>query len=163
MALQFASKPAGSSVEDKSSEVAILSAELTSARADIAGTVQRAVAAEAEVARVAAESASLVAQVKDLQAALHAASQTKKSPHAQSQKVVSASAELKSAQERSTAALQRAAAADVDVQTLTAQVKDLQMTLLKQPSFRAISKPESRSAEASFKHVCCQLSCQCSC
>ena len=80
-----------------------------------------------------------------------------------SREVATLTTELAIEQERSTAALQRAAAADVDVQTLTAQVKDMQMALLKQPSSRAISKPESQSGESSFKHVCCQLSCQCSC
>ena len=122
----------------------MVSAELISARAC-------AVAAEAEVKRSASEVSKLGAQVKDLQEALQAASRPSESPpQTQSNKMELTSAELRSAHDKSTAALQRAAAAEAEVQTLTAQVEDLHKALqaASQASDPSNSTAEGHSPEA---------------
>jgi hypothetical protein len=97
---------------------AALSDELRLANVGTAAALERAAALDAQVKDSAADVARLTKQVNDLQAALDAAAQAHKSPQTQSKKGVLTSAELRDVQIKS------------EVQTPTAQVQDLQAARL---------------------------------
>jgi hypothetical protein len=97
-----------------------------------AAALQRTAVAEANAQKLTSQVATLNAQVENLQAALQAATQALKSTQTESKSDAStptAAVIEEGLEDTSAAALQRAAVAEANVQTLTSQVKDLQVEL----------------------------------
>jgi hypothetical protein len=101
---------------------------------------------DAAVRRSDIEIATLNAQVENLQAALQAATQALKSTLTESKNDASAptaAAFEEGLEDKSAAALQRAAVAEANVQTLTSQVKDLQVALQAQTRQKDFVSPST--------------------